>query len=183
MNYYEAARFIVILSIAGMLLGILNYYNPDMSFEKKIVAEHTVLLLNTAGVKASTITAGGKVMIITKWLEVEIIPACVGWIGLFAVSALIIAYPARLKKKLFGLALALPAMYTVNILRLFTTVIIGYYKGINALAFAHNFLWKTTLILSAFIIWVAWIWFVVEEKKLKDLAKLFKSKVRIDKHD
>jgi len=170
MNYYNTAKFILVISIAGILLGFLNNTHPNMHFEEKLVAEHTSYLLNLVGINAQVNAVSSDVIIKTGWLETKIIPACVGWFGLFAVSALIIAYPASIKKKATGLIISLPIMYTVNILRLTTTISIGYYKGLRALAFVHDFLWKTVLVTSAFALWLLWIWFIVEKKTMKDMA-------------
>ncbi|NYZ80180.1 exosortase/archaeosortase family protein [Candidatus Micrarchaeota archaeon] len=109
-------------------------------------------------------------------LEVDIIPECVGWMGIFAVSALIIAYPrVKLRKRLIGLVIAWPMMYAVNILRLATTFASGYYFKPEVMYFTHDILWKTILLIWALALWLFWIYFVVEEKKFSDLKKPVKT--------
>ncbi|MEM0372642.1 MAG: exosortase/archaeosortase family protein [archaeon] len=109
------------------------------------------------------------------FLEIDIIPECVGWLGIFAVSALIIAYPrVEWRKRILGLVIALPLMHAVNVIRLATTFAAGYYFSPEALYFTHDILWKTVLVFWALALWLFWVYFVVEEKQLSDLKKAFK---------
>ena len=90
-------------------------------------------------------------------MQIEIIPECIGWIGLFALAALILATPKiNLNKKLKALAITLPIMYLINLLRLATTIFIGYKAGETALHFTHDILWRIILIGTALIIWITW---------------------------
>ena len=90
-------------------------------------------------------------------MQIEIIPECIGWIGLFALAALILATPKiSLNKKLKALAITLPIMYLINLLRLTTTIYIGYKAGETALHFTHDFLWRTILTGTAALIWLIW---------------------------
>jgi exosortase/archaeosortase family protein len=93
----------------------------------------------------------------------------VGWIGFFAVSALILAYPRKtLRSKLFGVAIALPLMYVMNILRLGTTLASWYYGGARVLDFTHDLLWRTVLIFWALALWLFWVKYIsVPVKKVK----------------
>ncbi len=89
--------------------------------------------------------------------QVEIIPECIGWIGLFAIASLILATPGiALRKKTKAILAALPIMYLVNLLRLTTTIYIGTKAGETALQFTHDILWRIILIGTALIIWLAW---------------------------
>lgn len=102
-------------------------------------------------------------------LVVDIIPECVGWIGFFAVAALILSYPRKtLKSKLFGVAIAFPLMYLMNIARVGTTIAAWYWGGAGALGFVHDLLWKTVLIFWALALWLFWVKYIsVPEKRVK----------------
>ena len=89
--------------------------------------------------------------------QIEIVPECIGWIGLFAIIALILATPKiNLRKKAKGILIATPIVYLVNLLRLTTTIYIGTKAGEAALHLAHDILWRIVLIGTAIIIWLAW---------------------------
>ena len=130
-----------------------KHIHPD---DEKIIQEYIKELQQQGNpVYYSTayiITNNGK-----QEMQIEIIPECIGWIGLFAITALILATPRiKIRKKLKALIIALPLMYAVNILRLTTTTYIGYKAGETALHFTHDLLWRTILIGTAIIIWLAW---------------------------
>ncbi len=108
-------------------------------------------------------------------LEVDIIPECVGLMGIITVSALIIGYPGvNLKKRAIGLLISWPLMYIINVLRIVTTFAAGYYGGAEALYLTHDLLWKTVLVAWSLALWGFWLWFIVEEKTTKELIKAFK---------
>lgn len=95
--------------------------------------------------------------------QVDIVPECVGWIGMFAVVALMIAYPdASHRNRFFGVIIAIPLMHLVNLVRLSTTVYAGWKYGMSFLNIVHDFLWKTLLIFWALFLWIFWVKFVVE---------------------
>lgn len=98
--------------------------------------------------------------------QVDVVPECVGWIGLFAVVALIVAYPhADWKDRVLGVALTVPLMYMVNLFRLTTTIYAGWTWGTPVMEVVHGLLWKVLLITCALVLWIAWIRLVVEPKR------------------
>jgi exosortase/archaeosortase family protein len=114
--------------------------------------------------KANIILSGG--------FKIEIIPECVGWVGIFAAAALILAYPrAGLKKRVLGLFIALPLMYAMNILRLVLSIAVVDTSNLAFFEFVHNVLWQFLLVAWALCLWLFWIYFVVEEKDIKDVKK------------
>ncbi len=98
-------------------------------------------------------------------LDVEIIPECTGLFGFMAVSALIIGYPrAGWRKKILGVAVALPLVHLVNVLRLSTSILSAHLAGVSAFHFTHDLLWKTVLLAFSFLFWLGWIKFFPEGK-------------------
>lgn len=116
-------------------------------------------------------------IVLDDGFEAEIIPECVGWMGLFAVTALILAYPrVHWKKRLTGLFISWPLMHLMNILRLTVSLYTAHAVGLKAFEFTHDFLWKTVLLIWALCLWMFWIFFIVEGKRLRDI-KIFKTKI------
>jgi exosortase/archaeosortase family protein len=98
--------------------------------------------------------------------EVDIVPECVGWLGLFAVCALILAYPrVPWRKRAIGWLIALPLMYLMNLVRLSTSTYVAWTAGLPAFDFTHDLLWKSSLILWALFIWLVWIFYIVKANK------------------
>ncbi len=96
--------------------------------------------------------------------QVDIIPECVGWIGMFAIVSLIIAYPdANKKDKFLGIVLSIPLVHLMNIVRLSTTIYAGWARGIQFLDLVHDFLWRTLLIIWALLLWIIWIKYIAGE--------------------
>ena len=172
---YDLLYFVSILTIAAVLLSLIFVVYPDSDFGEMAVASQTGSLLRMTGIPADVINN----FIIMENLQVEIVQECVGWLGLFAVAALILAYPrVPWGKRVFGLAFALPIMYIINLLRVFTTLYLGYHHGQEVFEFVHSVLWKTLLVGFALLIWWLWLKFVVDAKETpkrkKKKKKLFK---------
>lgn len=229
---YDLAYFVVVLTLAALILSYVMEVRPEMVFERQSVAYHTSAVLNILGVDSLTYENIVRISVenpekeeisnVLSWygfeerqyfggiefraqklhpdseeivdaylsglkeqglpiyvskatvfvetgeytIEADIVPECVGWIGIFAISALIIAYPRVPRKKRFiGLVIAWPLMYMMNIARVSTTIYAGFSAGPGVLDFTHDFLWRTVLIVWALILWVFWIYFIVDEKK------------------
>ena len=170
----ELLYFVGVLAIAAIILTYVTAIKPDMNYEKELVASHTGLALRALGIQADVVD---NFIIAGDELQVEIIPECVGWMGLFAIVALILAYPTvEWRKRMIGLILFIPLMYLVNILRLTTTIYAGYHYGMGVFEFVHSFLWKTVLIGFALLFWILWLYFIVDEKKLFKKASEKKAK-------
>lgn len=110
--------------------------------------------------------------------EVDIIPECVGWLGMFAIAALILAYPrVPWKKRMLGILVMVPIMYALNVLRLATSIFSAYSVNIEAFEWTHTVLWRTFSVGFALLFWLFWIYFIVEEKTLTDLWNRLKALV------
>ncbi|MFW5902588.1 MAG: exosortase/archaeosortase family protein [archaeon] len=101
--------------------------------------------------------------------QIDVVPECVGWIGMFAIIALILAYPdAKKREKFLGIVMALPLIHLMNLVRLSTTIYAGWNYGIKFLDFVHDFLWRTLLIFWALLLWLIWIKYIVNEEDEKE---------------
>jgi exosortase/archaeosortase family protein len=110
--------------------------------------------------------------------EVVIIPECVGWVGIFAITALIFAYPAAtLRQRGLGLLMAWPIMYVINVLRLSTSIYIAYIGGNNKFEFAHDILWSGIFIGFALILWLSWVHFFARGKEPRMIVRQLRRKL------
>jgi len=96
--------------------------------------------------------------------QVDIVQQCVGWIGMFAIIALIISYPdAKKRDRFLGIILALPLVHLMNLFRLSTTIYAGWARGLEVFVLVHDALWRTLLIFWALLLWIIWIKYIVEK--------------------
>lgn len=231
---YKLARFVAILTIAGLFLTYLYSLDLDMRFARRQVGKQTNTLLQTTSVNPSfhpygiwipeetdgaieireqlqklgfeqignqknayvireisatrektidtyinSLREEGKVIhtspstllfeINGEPHAVDIVPACVGWVGLFAVISLMIAYPAvKWEKRVLGMLIAAPLMHFMNLVRLSTTIYSGWRYGTTVLEIVHSTLWRTLLIFWALFLWIMWLKYIVEPDEEKE---------------
>jgi len=104
--------------------------------------------------------------IVTPNVAVNIIPGCTAWLGIAAITALILAYPGSTKKKkLFGLVIAWATMHVVNILRLFSTIAATNWFGTWVWAVLEPLIWRWGMVAVALMVWVVWLKYIAEEVK------------------
>lgn len=70
-------------------------------------------------------------------------------------SALVLAYPADLKRKLIGLAAGVPAILAVNILRLLFIAVVSELTP-RLLPYVHDYLWQVAFVLLVTGLWLTW---------------------------
>ena len=232
----DLARFVVILTLAAILLNAMTSMNPEMIHSRRHVAQQTNRVLQTLTLnseyypyfvqantnspnyqqleqklseldftttgntetrqfKAETIPQENQeeyygyirnlekdpliysspaTIAITgeQNFYVDIVPECVGWIGLFAVIALIVAYPhATKKERTLGILITAPLMYLMNIFRVTTTIYSGWRWGIPVLEVVHGVLWKTLMVIWALFLWIMWTKYIVERTNKKATNK------------
>ncbi|MFH0987069.1 MAG: exosortase/archaeosortase family protein [Candidatus Micrarchaeota archaeon] len=160
-------KFTAIIALFGFLLAAFFQLKEGVMDDRILVAQQTNAVLNAFGINTSQL--GHTIFLTTSLGEgiiIDIIPECVGWIGMFAIAALIFAYPrASMKNRLVGLAIFVPLMYLVNIVRLVITVAAGYYGSADNLFFMHSFLWRVLLIVAALGFWVIWIKYIARKAR------------------
>ena len=149
----KTLKFLAILTALGALTAIIA---PALSKgpAQEITATHTAALLNTLG----THTVQHGTILIIGTTTAQVIPECVGAYSLLAVIALIIATPERsIKQKLTGALIAVPALHSINTARLATSFYTAHIAGISTYNFVHDWLWNSTLTISALALWAIWL--------------------------
>lgn len=83
---------------------------------------------------------------------------CTAWKSMYALAALAIASPVpNDKKKWRFIVLGVMLIFALNIVRLVTTVLVGYWYGMWYLDVTHNLLWREGMIFAVVAIWAFWI--------------------------
>lgn len=165
MNKRQKYRFAFI--ITGFALVLLFIYREDvlgnilapMTFT---TARATLLLLHLCGIEAARTAT---VIYHPNGFAYEIYYRCVGFLPVALLTISIFAYPGRSRFKFPGLALGLPLLLSLNLLRLVCLFYIGVYFP-SAFGFAHAVIWDSLMMLATFGLWLVWIkW---KEEKLHE---------------
>jgi exosortase H (IPTLxxWG-CTERM-specific) len=85
----------------------------------------------------------------------EIYYRCTGFLPVAFLTVSILAYPARPRAKLVGLAVGVPLLIGLNLIRLVHLFYIGVYRP-AIFDFAHTVAWEGSIILAIIAIWLIW---------------------------
>ena len=88
---------------------------------------------------------------------IEISMDCLGWKGIYSLFALVFATAGKTKEKLRFLAVWMPVLFVINILRVLFTMIFGLNFGMQYIEFIHTFLWQEVMIATLVIIFYIWL--------------------------
>ena len=81
-----------------------------------------------------------------------------GWKSLYALAALVLAVPAStINNKLRFLAIGLPTIFILNLLRIVTTISIALNFGFQYFDIVHTVLWREGLIIAVVVLWYVWL--------------------------
>ena len=88
----------------------------------------------------------------------NVVPDCGALPSMAIFFAAVIAFPARMWKRLVGLLAGLPMLYLINVARLACLAVIGAYWGNGKeFEFAHEYVWQAVYILFVVMIWLLWV--------------------------
>jgi exosortase H (IPTLxxWG-CTERM-specific) len=124
-------------------------------------AANRALTHQSAWVVASTLSLFGAdvtrrgATIVYRSSAFKIIDECTGVevIGLFV--AAILAFPSAWRHRLLGLALGIPALLVLNLIRMVSLIFIGA-GSTKALDFGHVYVWPVIVLTMALGIWLYW---------------------------
>lgn len=150
--------FLVTFAALSLPLHFLLWVNFDATPVQDFVAKTVEKMLVSSGVEVSR--NGLFLSMVTKTgpLTVEIIKDCVGWKSILALFGLIFATPdIALKKRVFGLIAGAPIIFAGNILRIYATISVTVFNGLEFWEVTHTYLWQDGLILLVIATWYIWL--------------------------
>jgi archaeosortase B (VPXXXP-CTERM-specific) len=158
----EALNYVA-LFLALCLLFYLLYY--------ALLVSGAVLMVRlrefTANVLGSIYSAAGADVMVNGALVsingfgLEIIDECTAVFSSIVYCACILAYPTTLRKKGIGVALGIPALYAINILRLVILAQVGQTRP-ALFEFVHVYLWQASFIIFIVVIFLLWLKLIVK---------------------
>jgi exosortase/archaeosortase family protein len=88
--------------------------------------------------------------------QIDMSMDCIGWKSVYSLFALVFATGGKTREKLKFLAVWMPVLFVINILRVLITLLVGLNFGMQYIEFIHTFLWQEVMIASIIIIWYIW---------------------------
>jgi len=117
----------------------------------------------TVGLFAESASHAGQICTF-QGFAVKIIDECTGVMEMIIYAAAVVAYPTTWRKKMWGLAYGVPAIYAFNVIRIILLLVVGAFSK-PLFEFMHLYLWQATLIVIIATIWIGWLLLVVYRDK------------------
>ncbi len=150
--------FVVGLFAGSVLFSIIKEYSPVVidkatSFTASVVGFFLGLLGMAVKCQAESVNLDGY--------SFRIIDQCLGAYEVFIFSAAVIAYPTDSRKKLWGIALGIPFLFFINVIRLMVLGAVGTVSP-GTSAFMHLYLWQIIIFLTVLLACLLWIRLIVQ---------------------
>ena len=150
--------FLALFAALSLPLHFLLWINFNATPVQIVVANTVGWMLDASGIAVSQnglfLSAATK----TGPLTVKIIKDCVGWKSMLALFGLIFATPKiEMKKRIAGLAAGVPVIFLGNLLRIYATMYVTVYGGLEYWEVTHTYLWQEGLIFLVIATWYVWL--------------------------
>lgn len=158
-------RFLLVfLLVQGIFFG-LEMLQP---VQTALILPWTSLLADVSGWLMSAfdphVATSGKIISSTlNGFAVSIEPGCNGVEAMIVLLAAIIAFPARLLYKIYGLLLGFIAIQGLNLVRVISLFYLGQWSQ-ELFDWAHLYIWQALIMLDALVVFLVWIRYLPEEK-------------------
>ncbi|WP_407356963.1 archaeosortase B [Methanolobus sp. WCC5] len=135
-----------------LFTGVYVFFQDRFTFLSTMTANALSGVLSVFGVDSSSY--GQSVYM--NGFSVMIIDECTGMYELLVYAGCVLAYPTTLRNKFLGIALGVPAMIIVNMLRLVFLSFVGMvYPAL--FSYVHYYLWQVTFIFLIVMFVLLWI--------------------------
>ena len=147
------------LSFFALVLLFSAAVHVDVQFFNGVTTRHLTRYVATvvAGVMSlagAEVTQSGEI-IVYRTSSFEVLGDCTGIevIGLF--TAAVLAFPSRWRQRLGALALGIPMLMGLNLLRMISLIYLGA-RSPTALHYGHLYVWPIVLLTAALGMWLQW---------------------------
>ncbi|GMU92764.1 MAG: hypothetical protein AMXMBFR4_18220 [Candidatus Hydrogenedentota bacterium] len=95
----------------------------------------------------------------------NLVPDCGALPSMSIFLAAMVAFPTTIRKRLIGLAIGLPILYAINVMRLACLALIGaWFDNAEVFEFAHVYVWQTIYIVVVVLVWMLWVELLVRPR-------------------
>lgn len=149
----DAIKFIALfISFCTVFYLIYYYFMDHFAFLEDITASLLGFSLRIFGVNA--VVNGNNVIL--DGFALKIIDECTAMFGSIVYVSCILAYPTDAKKKIAGIALGIPCLYVINMVRLVAISFVALSRP-DIFEYVHTYLWQTIFIAFVIILWLVWV--------------------------
>jgi len=154
---YRILKFLIKFNIFALPLYLLLLTDWQSGWLQSFTADITYNLLQATGIAAERTGNFIAIQLQNGSWGAFINWDCTGWKSFLALFALIMATDFPLKKKAKGLAILLPALFLVNIIRI--VFMFHFARGFDLAYFdvVHATIWSWGLIAAILVFWVLWM--------------------------
>jgi exosortase/archaeosortase family protein len=142
------AAYFVVFDIAIMVAYATGWLN-SMLLGTASVSTRIVTWIGIAAVGSGTL-----IRLPSRTLSVDLACTAVFVVALFV--ALILAYPVSAKDRLLGIALGVPIILAVNIMRIVAAAQVAE-SAPTAFQFVHDYMFQVGMVLVTVVVWAAWL--------------------------
>lgn len=150
--------FLIKFNLLAIPLYIILFLNISFESLQILIAYITNETLKLFGYLTTQDGYFITTLIGNKYQLIEISWDSTGWKSLYALTALTLATPVVLKKKLKFLLIGLPALFLINYIRIVSTLLVAFTYGFQYFDIVHLILWREGLIIAVVVLWYLWIW-------------------------
>ena len=146
---------ILVLALGAYLFVLAKWPQAADAFLSGLmssVAQAVSFFLNILGFESQV---NGRT-IMTDKLALEIIVECTGFYESLILVAAVLAYPARLTRKLLGVLIFLVLIYLINLFRMVSLSLIGQYS-MSLFELVHLYVLRISSLLIIVLLWMLWI--------------------------
>ncbi len=155
----KITRFLIKFNLFSIPLYLIILTGATWPFLMHLTEGISFSLLQFIGVDASVSGDFIVVPVINGNFAASVSWDSTGWKSMLAFFALLFATDAAIRKKLIGL-LFIPVIYFVNILRIVFMFFFVSRYDVAYYNLLHATLWSWGLIITIFVLWVAWMKYV-----------------------
>ncbi len=164
---WELVKIYIFFGLAIVLFFIL--FRNDFIFKKVIepftafVAFCSSKILNIFG--SWTSTSGTNLS--CGDFGIQVVHGCDGVFATAILLSGIIAYPSRIKEKLIGILIGIPAIFAINQVRVISLFLLGRrYPAV--FEEVHVYVWQPIIIIFAILVWDFWARNFVKKDKIQE---------------
>ncbi len=142
-----------LIGIALLAAYVSNAIGPFLNVPTQVTANAVAVAMRFVGIDA---VQDGVVVFRSAEFAYEIYYRCIGVLPAGALAIGIFAAPAGWRDKLIGLAVCIPLVLAINLIRLVHLFSIGV-NNPEYFWVAHRVLWEAAIVGMTLLIWVLWL--------------------------
>ena len=158
----KGGKFLIILIIAFIAISLGMQFSGAAQGMQSVIANNVSSIFNSFGYQT---TLEENIISFPNY-DIRISELCTGLLELIIlISAIIASIIVSLKKRLLGVMGAIAFVYVINLLRIIISINIILNGNLQAAEFAHDLLFRISLIVVIVGFYGIWFWFATNQKK------------------